>query len=203
MQAQPGNSGRMPRAIAPSSLTSVLPVTPQGSQPTTQATPPAPRSLVPASPALGLLLSPRKMDAQALPDRSLRAHSHCARAQGAAPSAALSIVPLSPAPSRHLTYWRLRGVRSLLPTYPLRDSPDAEGFLSHRANATSRRARRAPERPAVCGAVGSATSGALRNQCACAPWAPARNATHREPMKRQRLSSPGQSAFGAESLTPI
>lgn len=87
--------------------------------------------------------------------------------------------------------------------YPLRGSPDAEGLLSHRANAASRRARRAPERPGVCGAVGSATSGALRNKCACAPWAPARNATRREPMKRQRLSSPGQSAFGAESLTPI
>eukprot|EP00069_Balaena_mysticetus_P007555 bmy_00245T0 len=98
-----------------------------------------------------------------------------------------------------------------------RDSFTSSDFLSDATTLTPRhccltdkcqirRAPRALERPRVWRAVASITSGALRNKCACAPSPPGRVSSRRvgfEPMKRQRLSSPDQSAFGFEGLTPI
>ncbi|TEA32708.1 hypothetical protein DBR06_SOUSAS4210008 [Sousa chinensis] len=98
-----------------------------------------------------------------------------------------------------------------------RDSFTSSDFISDAATLTprdccltdkcqTRRAPRALERPQMWRAFASITSGALRSKCACAPSPPGRDSSRRvgfEPMKMQRLSSPDQSAFGFEGLTPI
>lgn len=106
MRAQPGNSGRMPpRSLLtlPASPASFLWCPKGASRPHppfhAPRTPPYRIVLLSRTPAL----SPRKMETRILPNRSLRAHLHCARTKGIAPNAALSIDPTRSSPSRHLT----------------------------------------------------------------------------------------------------
>lgn len=75
----------------------------------------------------GLPLSPRKMEARILLDRALGAHAHCASAQDAAPSAALSIDYTPSRPSCHLT-GAFERFDYLLRLYLLRDNLDADGL---------------------------------------------------------------------------
>lgn len=111
------------------------------------------------SSSLGLPLSQKNGGANPARSSTPSAH-HCARAQGAAPSAALSIGPLSPACLAILltgTFERLVHPRRL---YLLRDNPEAKGLLFSQTNVTSRRAAVALEQTRVWRAVGALTSGA-------------------------------------------
>lgn len=103
-----------------------------------------------------------------------------------------------------LTGGRVRGFHSPLPTlsYAITQTPRSF-YLPDKCRAW--RTRGELQQPRVCQAVGSTASGTLRSKCACAGLISLdlTRGVGCEPMKMQRLSSPGQSAFGVESLTPI
>ena len=181
---------------------------PQGSQPTAPTLSRQPWLPIPAGPALSVSRSLlEKWRRESCPiNRSVRTFiAHAQRASRRAlryRSAPLNLLlPFSPSYLRarskdSLTYFNfIYSARTL--------TPSNWCFMD---KCQIQRPPRALERPRVCRAVGSTTSGALRSKCACAPSPPACDTSCRvgfEPMKRQRLSSPDQSAFGIESLTPI
>ena len=71
------------------------------------------------------------MEAPILPDQSLRAHVHCARAKGVAPSAALSIrtPQLAPALLAILRTGTIERLAHLLQLYLPCDNPDAKELV--------------------------------------------------------------------------
>lgn len=213
MQAQPGNAGRLP----PRSL-STLPASPRslpGSprDPSRQHQPLStyPGPPYPLSPVLTVscrLLEKWRRESCPIDHSERTFTTHARREPHRAPRYRSAHLFLSDSPPSYLLA-PLRGLSvHLLRVYPLRDNPDAKGLLSHRQISQPGRARRALEQPTLLrgrwphyfrdltervrlrGVSASLGRDAIR-RVGC------------EPMKMQRLSGSGQSAFGLESLTPI
>ena len=165
-----------------------------------------PRSPVPASPARSIsCFLPEKWKREFCPiDRSERTFTaHAQRAKSRA--LRYRSVPLPPALLAILLTGAFEWFLNLLRLYLLRDNVGGrQGNAVSSTNVGSRTAPRALERPKSGGRLAPPLPGPYRGS---APARCLRCDSSRpvgcEPIKKQRLSGPDQSAFRLEGLTPI